>query len=125
MHTWSHADLTTLSENQIVAEIIWTARIIKDVIGVTPNYLRPPYGSVDSRVRRIADGMGIRIVNWNRNSNDWQFSNYPEVKPSDPYNSWDTPDAIARTFSNWVNEPTRGTISLQVRSVPFFRRVVG
>jgi peptidoglycan/xylan/chitin deacetylase (PgdA/CDA1 family) len=49
MHTWSHADLTTLSENQIVAEIVWTARIIKDVIGVTPNYLRPPFGSVDSK----------------------------------------------------------------------------
>ena len=100
-----------------MAEVVWTARIIKDVLGVTPNYLRVPYGSHDSRVRRLASGMGIRLVNWNRDSMDWQFSNYPDVLPEAPYNSWDTPDAISRMFARWANEPISSTISLQVRIV--------
>ena len=42
IHTWSHPFLTTLSTDEIVAEIIWTARIIREVAGVTPTIIRPP-----------------------------------------------------------------------------------
>lgn len=42
IHTWSHPELTTLSNDQIVAEIVWTARIIKNITGVSPTMFRPP-----------------------------------------------------------------------------------
>jgi peptidoglycan/xylan/chitin deacetylase (PgdA/CDA1 family) len=42
IHTWSHSDLTLLSNEQILAELLWTAKAIKEVIGVTPSVLRPP-----------------------------------------------------------------------------------
>lgn len=40
--TWSHPPLTTLSNEQIVAELGWSKKVIKDTIGVTPNTFRPP-----------------------------------------------------------------------------------
>jgi peptidoglycan/xylan/chitin deacetylase (PgdA/CDA1 family) len=40
--TWSHPQLTTLTNEQIVAELGWTRKIIKDVIGVTTLTFRPP-----------------------------------------------------------------------------------
>lgn len=42
VHTWSHSALTTLTNEQIVAELGWTKKVIKDTIGVTPNTFRPP-----------------------------------------------------------------------------------
>lgn len=36
--------MTSLSNEQIVAELKWTEKAIFDVIGVTPIYWRPPFG---------------------------------------------------------------------------------
>lgn len=47
VHTWSHPSLTTLSNEQIIAELGWSKKIIKDVLGVTPNIMRPPYGDIE------------------------------------------------------------------------------
>jgi peptidoglycan/xylan/chitin deacetylase (PgdA/CDA1 family) len=33
VHTWSHPSLTTLTNEQVIAELGWTAKIIKDVTG--------------------------------------------------------------------------------------------
>src|SRR5690554_4112907 len=54
IHTWSHPAMTSMSNEQIVAELKWTEKAIFDVIGVTPLYWRPPFGDVDNRVRDIA-----------------------------------------------------------------------
>jgi len=66
VHTWSHPALTTLSNEQIIAELGWTKKIIKDVLGVTPNMMRPPYGDIDDRVRAISLAMGLTPVMWTR-----------------------------------------------------------
>ena len=47
VHTWSHPPLTTLSNEQIIAELGWTKKVIRDVLGVTPNTMRPPYGDIE------------------------------------------------------------------------------
>jgi len=47
VHTWSHPPLTTLSNEQIVAELAWSKYIIKTVLGVTPNIMRPPFGDIE------------------------------------------------------------------------------
>ena len=36
----------TLTNAQIVAELGWTRKVIKDVLGVTPNTYRPPQGDL-------------------------------------------------------------------------------
>lgn len=64
IHTWSHRALTSLTNEQIVAELGWTKKAIKDVVGVTPNTFRPPYGDIDDRVRAIAAQMGLTPIMW-------------------------------------------------------------
>ncbi|KAG0088495.1 chitin deacetylase [Podila epicladia] len=75
MHTWSHAGLTTLTNHQIVAEIKWTEKIIRDVTGLTMKYVRPPYGDIDNRVREILRQMGYTTVIWTVgwDTNDWRI----------------------------------------------------
>ncbi|KAF9948851.1 chitin deacetylase [Mortierella alpina] len=75
MHTWSHAGLTTLTNEQIVAEVRWTEKIIRDVTGLTMKYIRPPYGDCDNRVREILRQMGYSTVIWTLgwDTNDWRL----------------------------------------------------
>ena len=46
VHTWSHRRLTTLTTEQIVAELGFTREAIKQVLGVTPTTMRPPQGDI-------------------------------------------------------------------------------
>ncbi|KAI8349330.1 hypothetical protein B0O80DRAFT_367991, partial [Mortierella sp. GBAus27b] len=91
MHTWSHAGLTTLSNEQIVAEIRWSEKIIRDVTGLTMKYVRPPYGDVDNRVREILRQMGYTTVIWTLgwDTNDWRVAKHQIQTPE-----------IIQTFKN-------------------------
>ncbi|KAG8220949.1 carbohydrate esterase family 4 protein [Butyriboletus roseoflavus] len=79
VHTWSHRPLTSLTTEQVVAELGYTRKVIKQVLGVTPTLMRPPYGDIDDRVRGISLAMGMIPVIWTRtpsgatfDTNDWR-----------------------------------------------------
>ncbi|EMD41637.1 carbohydrate esterase family 4 protein [Gelatoporia subvermispora B] len=96
VHTWSHPYMTTLSNDQVIAELGWSKKIIKDVLGVTPNFWRPPYGDVDNRVRAIATAMGLQTSMWTRISPTATFDtgDYDVagglVSPYQVLNNWDS-----------------------------------
>ncbi|KAJ3035739.1 chitin deacetylase [Rhizophlyctis rosea] len=63
-HTWTHHPLTSLTNEQVVAEIKYTEAIIYKATGVVPALFRPPYGDIDDRVRAILTALGYRSVIW-------------------------------------------------------------
>ncbi|KAK3838148.1 MAG: family 4 carbohydrate esterase [Linnemannia gamsii] len=95
IHTWSHPSMTSLSNEQIVAELKWTEKAIVSVIGVTPIYWRPPYGDVDNRVRAIATQLGYKTSIWTDgfDTNDW---NIPAGTA--------TPQSVVATFQTWLTK---------------------
>jgi len=64
VHTWSHTPLTTQTTEEVIAEFGWTMKVLKDVTGVTPNTMRPPYGDIDDRIRAICLAMGLQPIIW-------------------------------------------------------------
>lgn len=73
--SWSHHALTTLTNEEIVAEIKWTEKAILDATGLRVRYMRPPYGDVDNRVRFVLKKLGYTVVDWGGDtfdSNDWK-----------------------------------------------------
>jgi len=80
VHTWSHFPLTTLSNEEIVAELGWSKKAIYEITGVTPKYMRPPYGDIDDRVRYISMQMGLTPIIWTAangrtfDTQDWQIA---------------------------------------------------
>ncbi|KZT27935.1 carbohydrate esterase family 4 protein [Neolentinus lepideus HHB14362 ss-1] len=81
VHTWSHRPLTSLTNEQIVAELGWTRKAIKTILGVTPTTMRPPYGDIDDRVRAISLAMGMVPIIWTSSpsgipfdTNDWRVA---------------------------------------------------
>ncbi|KAJ3576141.1 hypothetical protein NP233_g616 [Leucocoprinus birnbaumii] len=94
VHTWSHPALTTLTNEQIIAELGWTKKAIKDVLGVTPNMMRPPFGDIDDRVRAISMAMGLVPVMWTR------------ISPTETFDTGDFEvhggtTTVQQVMSNW------------------------
>ncbi|KAF9928646.1 chitin deacetylase [Mortierella antarctica] len=69
-HTWSHHPLTTLTNEQIVAEIKWTEKAVFDITGLRMKYMRPPYGDIDNRVRAVLKKLGYIVVDWTSDAYD-------------------------------------------------------
>ncbi|ESK91757.1 carbohydrate esterase family 4 protein [Moniliophthora roreri MCA 2997] len=69
-HTWSHSDLTTLSWDQIHDEMWRVEQALQRIIGVTPAFMRPPYGNYNDLVRQASAVRGQSIVNWDFDSGD-------------------------------------------------------
>ncbi|KAH7319548.1 hypothetical protein B0J17DRAFT_724077 [Rhizoctonia solani] len=76
VHTWSHPQMTTLTNEMVLAELGWTCQIIHDSTGGRlPRYWRPSYGDSDSRVRAIAkEVFGLETVIWNDDTDDWKIA---------------------------------------------------
>lgn len=76
VHTYTHRWMTSLSNEDAMAELGWTMQIIYDMTGGrVPRYWRPPFGDSDNRIRSIARLFGLQQVDWNQDTDDWEIAN--------------------------------------------------
>lgn len=69
-HTWSHPHLESLSYTEIEAEFTKINTALQKITGLTPAFMRPPYGEYNNQVREIAHNFGQSMVTWNQDSGD-------------------------------------------------------
>ncbi len=70
-HTYGHITVPNSPPPQLAAQIMRTNLVILQITGVYPQYLRPPRGLYDMRMRRIAKLLGQELVLWSLSSQDW------------------------------------------------------
>ena len=71
IHSYDHLALTRLTDEEIFNnQLSRTKRIITNLIGKTPVYFRPPYGSINERVKNITKALDLDTVLWNCRSAD-------------------------------------------------------
>ncbi|KAJ3234713.1 chitin deacetylase [Chytriomyces hyalinus] len=102
IHSWTHPKLREISDDEIIAELVYSARAVYAVIGVYPKYFRPPYGNVDDRVRNLAALVGMTSVIWSKDSQDWQYTQSAAINTIVPSN-----------FRTWLSSGSMLDISLQ------------
>jgi chitin deacetylase len=97
VHTYTHPYMTTLSNEDVVAQLAWTMEIIHNSTqGRVPRYWRPPYGDADNRVRAIAkEVLGLDMIMWNHDTEDWSMG--------EPGGT--TMQKINASFTEWINGP--------------------
>jgi peptidoglycan/xylan/chitin deacetylase (PgdA/CDA1 family) len=72
-HSWTHPQLSKLSDDRVTAEITKTQDAIKQASGFTPTLLRPPYGAITPRQRVwIENQFGLNIILWSVDPFDWK-----------------------------------------------------
>jgi peptidoglycan/xylan/chitin deacetylase (PgdA/CDA1 family) len=81
-HGYDHADMTGLSEAQIVSTIRRTEVLLRRA-GVHPmNLLRPPYGAVDADVHAAARRTHHTVVLWDVDPYDWDDKTAGQIATS-------------------------------------------
>lgn len=78
-HSNTHAHMTKLSREEIVADINACNDKIEAVTGVRPTLIRPPYGEYDDNVVTAIRGMGMEPIQWDVDSLDWKDLSADEI----------------------------------------------
>ncbi len=71
-HTYTHKLLTKLSEAEVRSELKKTNDVITGITGAPVTHMRPPYGGRNAKVDEIIRSMGMKIVLWDIDTNDWR-----------------------------------------------------
>ena len=71
-HSFSHADLATLSADDITNELSLTDQKIQELVGHGATVVRPPYGSFNDTVAGIA---ARPLILWSVDTLDWETQN--------------------------------------------------
>jgi peptidoglycan/xylan/chitin deacetylase (PgdA/CDA1 family) len=78
-HTFTHPCLADCSPVEVTRELLQCQRTIREVIGVAPKVMRPPFGTQNPASYLTARMMGYAIVNWSASGEDWQGNPAPVV----------------------------------------------
>ena len=70
-HSWSHPQLTRLSTQGILSQLVNTSNAIQSVTGTRPTIFRPPYGSFNRIVFAQAFQQNLSTILWNDEARDW------------------------------------------------------
>lgn len=71
-HTYSHADLTMLTGEEILAELRRTEEVIFRVTGEHTKYFRPPEGKLQPEAEELIRAEGYQILIPTFDSGDWR-----------------------------------------------------
>lgn len=71
-HSWDHSYLTTLTEEEIQAQILDTDTVIEEITGISIKMFRPPYGRFNEMVQNVSKKLGFMMVNWSIDPRDWE-----------------------------------------------------
>ena len=72
-HSWTHPQLSKLSDDRVTEEINKTQNAIKDASGYTPVLMRPPYGAITARQKDwIEKQFGLNVIIWSVDPFDWK-----------------------------------------------------
>lgn len=107
-HTWAHEDLATLPIANITEEFSRLDNAIYRIIGSTPAFMRPPYGSYNKDVQRVAAERDQKVVIWDFDSGDTVGATAEESKAL--YNS--TVSARPRSILT-LNHETVGKLFIE------------
>lgn len=78
-HTWDHEALPRLTDQQVRSELTRSADVIEKITGTRPALMRPPYGSLSSRVIGLLGAREWPIILWSLDPQDWRDRNADTV----------------------------------------------
>ncbi|MBR3475467.1 MAG: polysaccharide deacetylase family protein [Oscillospiraceae bacterium] len=78
-HSSNHAHFSSLSSEQICADLSACNDKIAALTGVTPSLFRCPYGEYDDHVIQAVESLGMTAIQWDVDSLDWKGISADEI----------------------------------------------
>ena len=79
-HSSDHAHFSSLSTEQIIADLNACNEKIAAITGVSPTLFRCPYGEYDDHVISAVNSIGMTAVQWDVDSLDWKGLSAQEIQ---------------------------------------------
>jgi peptidoglycan/xylan/chitin deacetylase (PgdA/CDA1 family) len=70
-HTWSHQDLSRITEAQVYDQMVKNEMAIRNIIGKYPTYMRPPYSSCDATCLSVLKKLGYVVSLFDLDTDDY------------------------------------------------------
>jgi len=71
-HSYSHPDMTKLTDEQVISELDRAAQAFQTVLNLKPEYFRPPYGASNKHLLELLAAHGIKAsIMWTVDTIDW------------------------------------------------------
>ncbi len=78
-HSSTHPKMSTLSEAKMRDELSSSMKQITDITGKSVKYFRPPFGDYNDTLINVADGLGLKTIQWDVDSLDWKGLSATEI----------------------------------------------
>lgn len=99
-HTWSHEDLSKLSQGNIQSQLQKSIDAIENITGQPVTLMRPPYGAINGNVKTICNQTNLPIIQWSLDTRDWETR------------------SASKTYDSIMNSVKNGSIILCHEIVP-------
>ncbi|KAI0103115.1 carbohydrate esterase family 4 protein [Hypoxylon sp. NC0597] len=105
-HTWTHKRLEQIGREAVFAEMVYNEMAFRNVLGLAPTYMRPPYGVwFDREVQTDLDTLGYHIVMYNVDTKDYAHDDRDAIQVS------------VDIFNNAVSADGKGTYIVLVHDI--------
>ncbi|KAI0834463.1 hypothetical protein F5Y06DRAFT_300566 [Hypoxylon sp. FL0890] len=105
-HTWTHKHLEQIGHKGVFAEMVYNEMAFRNVLGLVPTYMRPPYGVWrDTEVQKDLDALGYHIMMYNIDTKDYVHNDRDAIQVS------------VDIFNNAVREDGNGTYLVLVHDI--------
>jgi hypothetical protein len=74
-HTWSHQDLSLMSDERRMNQMIYNEMALRNILGFFPTYMRPPYSSCTDACQRLLENLGYHVVYFDLDTEDYLYPN--------------------------------------------------
>ncbi|MNZ59271.1 Peptidoglycan-N-acetylmuramic acid deacetylase PdaC [compost metagenome] len=80
-HSWDHIDLKKENPDNARKQVEDVQQIVEDTVGERPRFFRPPFGSGNENLHKIAEDNSLIYMTWSNGSLDWdsKSKNKPDV----------------------------------------------
>ncbi|KAG7089302.1 hypothetical protein E1B28_011000 [Marasmius oreades] len=115
-HTWTHDDLTTKNWDQLHDTFWKVEQALQRIAGVTPAFMRPPYGNYNDLVRQVAAARGQSVTLWDFDSHDGDDNAPPDWQLRSEYGHllWDLRPNNVLALNHEFNYDTAYNVMWQV-----------
>jgi peptidoglycan/xylan/chitin deacetylase (PgdA/CDA1 family) len=109
-HTYDHLDMTKLNDKELWNQMYRNDIAIKSVIGVSPVYMRPPYGLLNDHVMSALESWGYKVIWKNIDSEDVLHINNVQLNTNSYLNSLNNKSSKTDSFISLQHETLIETV---------------
>jgi len=81
-HTWTHLDLSAINQVDRVNQMVKNEMALRNIVGVIPTYMRPPYSSCTGQCETDMANLGYHVTYFNVDTDDYNQDAPNEIQNS-------------------------------------------